>query len=113
MAIDAYVKQGDTLPVIQSTLTDATGAPVNVTGGTVLFSMTAGIGQPAKVAGGTATFTAGGGSAGVVSYAWKAADTDTAGVYFAEWLYKAAGGGGSEHFPNDGYLTIVVLPKVN
>ena len=113
MAIDAYIKQGDTLPVIQSTLTDSTGAALNVTGGTVLFSMAAGVGQTAKVAGGTATFTAGGGSVGIVSYAWKTADTDTAGVYFAEWLYKAAAGGGSERFPNNGYQTIVVLPKVN
>lgn len=113
MAIDAYIKQGDTLPAIQSTLTDASGNPVNVTGGTVTFSMTQHIGGTAALAAGTATFTAGGGSVGIVTYAWQASDTATAGVYFAEWLYKAAGGAGQERFPNDGYLTVVVLPKVN
>lgn len=113
MAIDFYIKQGDTLPVLQSTLTDASGNAVNVTGGTVTFSMTAMIGGTAKVAGVTASFTAAGGSAGIVSYAWATSDTDTAGVYFAEWLYTAAGGGGTERFPNDGYLTVYVLPTVH
>lgn len=113
MAIDFYIKQGDTLPVMQSTLTDASGAAVNVTGGTVLFSMTQHLGGTASLASGTASFTAGGGSVGIVSYAWQASDTATAGVYFAEWLYLAAGGAGQERFPNDGYLTVVILPKVN
>lgn len=38
-AYDFVIKQGDTLPTLQQTLQDTTGAAVNLTGSTVQFVM--------------------------------------------------------------------------
>jgi hypothetical protein len=43
-----------------------------------------------------------------VSYQWVAADTDTAGVYNAEWEVTYVGGGKAT-FPDDGYVTVNVI----
>lgn len=106
MAADFVIKQNDTTPAITSTLKDADGGPVNLTGATVRFIMRRkGAGTP-KVDG-EATIGSPA-TAGGVSYAWDAADTDTAGRYDAEFEVTFAGGA-KQTFPNSEHLWIDVV----
>jgi hypothetical protein len=102
---DYTIKQGDTLPLLQATLTDSNGA-VNLSGaasvrfrmvsadtGAVTVDALAQIADPLN---------------GIVSYAWTPSDTSTAGEYLAEFLVTF-GNGTVEHFPNDSYLWIRVV----
>ena len=103
---DWTMKRNDTGPVITATLKDAAGAAVNLTTATqVKFKMRAVAPGSLKVDG-TATVTNAAG--GQVSYAWQAADTDTAGDYYAEWEVTFASGL-IETFPNAGYITITIV----
>jgi hypothetical protein len=100
------VKQGDLLPVLEGTCLDSAGAAVNLTtAASVGFYMT-----PER--GGLRADLVGAGAvgdpvAGKVEYVWRAGDTDTPGLYRAEfrvvWL-----DGSSETFPTDGYVAVEV-----
>lgn len=105
---DFFIKQGDTLPPIARTLEDAAGDPVNITGGTVVFKMKP-IGGGTIVYGGTATIT--NGTIGAVSYDWQTADTETSGLYLAEWDLSLSGD--TETFPNGGFDLILVTPSLD
>lgn len=71
------------------TLTDSTGAAINLTGGTVQFRMRPLGSTTLKVDAAATIVTPASGS---VSYAWQAADVNTAGLYLAWWVYTTAGG---------------------
>lgn len=96
------IKQNDTSPAIEYALEPAS---VILTGATVVFNMRAWNGdvkinrQPASITTDTVTPT--------VQYDWQIGDTDTAGVFQAEfevtyWDLSV------ETFPNDGYILIKV-----
>lgn len=98
---DFTIKRGDTAPAYQPTLTDANGDAVDVTGATVRFHMlTMGgllvVDQPAEIV------TP---AAGVVRYEWAVGDTDTRGLFIAEWEVTF-GAGEVETFPNDRHLYV-------
>lgn len=100
------IKKNDTSPDLQATLTDADGAAVNLTGATVRFHMRLPGASSAKVdAAGSIVGTA---TDGVAKYSWSAGDTDTAGVYEAEFEITYSGGG-IETFPSGGYILVNVL----
>lgn len=102
---DFYIKKGDDEPALERILEDINGDVVNLSGASVQFLMkragattpkvdaAAEIGDPA--------------TAGIVSYAWAAGDTDTEGEYDAEFQVTFAGGA-VQTFPNDSYLRIRV-----
>ena len=48
---------------------------------------------------------------GIVSYSWGATDTDTAGLYMAEWEVTFAGGIPMT-FPRNGHLDVNVEPDL-
>ncbi len=103
------IKKGDTLPVINATLTTGPTAqsqsPVDLTTQTAIALVI----KP--VTGGAATRLTGAvvGSPvnGNVKYTWQAGDTATAQTYNAEWEITF-GAGNIQTFPNDSFFQIVV-----
>ncbi|MBA2704917.1 MAG: hypothetical protein H0U60_13830 [Blastocatellia bacterium] len=107
---DFRIKQGDTLPVIESILTDAQGVVVDLTAASaVTFRMRTKDGGTLALVG-TATILAPA-TAGRVRYAWNAADTAIAGEYEADWKVTFTGGA-TATFPSGSYLRVLLLPKI-
>lgn len=108
MATIFNIKVGDTLPLLQATLTDGAGNAINVSGANgVSFRMRKSDG-PAHVykAEGAADLTTDG-SNGQVEFAFSAADTDTEGEFYGEFVIDW-GGGDIQTIPNDDFLRIIV-----
>ena len=102
------IKQNDTSPSIQATLTDANLVPINLIGATVMFHMKATGGSIVVDREMTITNEEG----GVVQYDWQSGDTDTAGTYLVEFEVTYTDGS-IETFPNTGSLIVVVTPELN
>jgi hypothetical protein len=106
--IDYTVKQSDTLPLLQATLYDATGLPINLTGATVKLKVRGVFDSVLKV---NAACTIVNALLGTISYQWTAVDCDTAGEYYLEFeivfndLKEVT-------CPNDGYLLLEVVPEL-
>ena len=101
------IKQNDTSPALQATLKDANGDAVDVTGATIRFHMRDDEGT-VKVDAAGAIVTA---ASGIIEYNWLAADTDTVGVYEAEFEVTYADST-VETFPNDGYIRVRVKDDI-
>lgn len=102
-----YIKQNDRLPVLNATLVDGNGNPVNLTGTAVTLNMRDSANN-VKIAGAACTITNAVG--GQVSYAWAPGDVNTAGTYSAE--FEVAFAGGNETFPNDSNITVVITSEL-
>jgi hypothetical protein len=101
------IKKGDTLPVLEATLTtgptSGSQTAVNLTSASVVLVL-----KPAS--GGSATRKTAAvvsAPAGTVEYEWVGGDTATAVVWNAEWEVTFSGGA-IQTFPNDGYFQITV-----
>lgn len=105
------IKSNDRLPAIEGTLGFSNGAPADLTGATsVHFIMRErGASGPPKVRS-LATIVAAGD--GRVRYDWAAVDTDTPGVYDAEWQVTYSDGR-ARSFPTDSYLTVTVFADLD
>jgi hypothetical protein len=103
------IKQDARGPALQATLTTGAGTPQDLTGGTVTFYMERLVDGLIKINGGAVTVVSP--TLGTVSYAWGATDTDTAGVYRAEFHVTGLSPT-PVRFPSGSYITVVVLPKV-
>jgi hypothetical protein len=106
-----YIKQNDTASFLTRDLKDAFGAPVNVTGAAIKFSMRV---KPA----GTMKVTTQDGvivNAGIgrIRYEWNSSDgdTNTADEYEGEFQVTYANGK-IQTFPNDGHIPIVVTDDI-
>ena len=108
MAADFYLKKGDTNNVLEATLRDVNGVVVNLTGATVVFSM---MNAASTVKVSLAACTIVTAAAGLVSYAWVAADVNTAGTYRGEFQVTYSGGG-IQTFPNDSYIEVEITADV-
>lgn len=103
-----YIRQNDTSPALTATLTDYNDNPINLNLASVRIHL--------KDLSGTikvdAECTIDDAVAGIVSYAWDAADTDTPGTYYLEFevTYSDAS---IETFPNKGNLSVVVTKELN
>lgn len=99
-----YLKTSDTAPVLEATLTDATGSPIDLTGSSVQFQLS----EPRS---GTTIVDAGANiadaSGGVVRYPWGDDDTDASGRYRAEFVVTYADGS-VETFPNVAYHDVII-----
>ncbi len=97
-----YIKEGDTSPSLRYTLLPA---PIVVSGATVRFSMRNRQTTVVKIDRAACAIVDG--ALGVVQYDWQTADTDTAGVYEAEFEVTYSDGS-IETFPNFGAISVVI-----
>ena len=106
-----YIKENDTASFITRDLKDAFGAPVNVTGASVVFSMRVKPAGTVKVdAQGCTIVTAG---TGRVRYEWASdgSATNTADEYEGEFQVSYANGR-VQTFPNDGHIPVVITDDI-
>ena len=105
MAVESeafYIKQGDTLPIIKATLTDAAGVPIDLTGTTVRLLTAWGLSA-------VAAFTNPPGADGKIQYTWVVGDTDALpGIYDGEFEIDW-GAGIKQTVPNDGHIKIHIV----
>jgi len=103
-----HVKQNDTAPPAEATLTVA-GSAVSIQSATVKFIMvdSSGAVKVSATANNDQNTDGSDGSKGKVSYDWTADDTDQAGTYLAEWEVTFADGT-VRTFPTAGWDTVVV-----
>ena len=106
-----YIKQNDTASFLTRDLKDAFGAPVNVTGAAVVFSMRVKPAGSMKITRETAVIVTAG--TGRVRYEWNSSDgdTNTADEYEGEFQVTYAYGK-IQTFPNDGHIPIVVTDDI-
>jgi len=102
------IKQNDTSPLLQTTLTDPSGNAIDLSGCTIRFHMKRYKASTAKIDGSVTVVDEEG---GVVRYAWQSGDTDTMGSYLAEFEVTY-NDGTIETFPNSGYIQVDVLGEI-
>lgn len=111
---DFLIKTGDTASNIFATLENSGGTPVDIQGATVIFRMAPISGGAVTVQGTASVDQVGAGTAdgstGQVSYDWASAPADP-GLYLAEWEVTY-GAGGTQTFPNAGYMTVMVTQEL-
>jgi len=103
-AYDFVIKQGDTLPVFTWTITDSSGAPINLTGSTVNLVVRSLVSSAPLINTAATVVSA---ASGTVSFAFTTAQTATPGTYMATWVITTSGGG-TQTIPTDGYLSIAI-----
>ena len=102
------IKQHDRSPAFSVTLEAPAGTAIDLTGCSVKFIMTL---DGATTAAVSAAATIDSAADGEVSYSWGATDTETAGLYRAEFEVTFAGGT-KRTFPANDYLYINILPDL-
>lgn len=111
MNYDFVIKRGNRLPSLVSVLEDADG-PVDLSGKTVKFFMRL-VGSKTKKVNADATPDADQvGNKGKVTYAWAAADIDTAGIYEGEFEVTFSVGL-KQTFPNDRFIVINIWDSMS
>jgi hypothetical protein len=101
---DVIIKRGDTHNCIKAVLKGANGSVVDLTGCEVKFHM-APLNRPAVISRAAHIENA---ATGEIWLVWAPGETDTAGVYRAEFevVYQD---GRRETFPSNGYISIQIL----
>ena len=105
MAVGFTIKKGDTHTPFTDSITDLTGAAVNLTtASSVQFVMRSQTASQPKVSAVGSIVTA---STGAVSYTFTAQDTNVAGRYDAEWLVTWADSS-VQRYPMRGYRSVSI-----
>lgn len=108
--VDFYIKRGDLSPPIRTTLKDNAGAPVDLTGLSVMFYMRSFISGELIVSGEAAID--GQPTTGKVTYNWQEGETEDTGYHFAEWEVQLAPGQ-TQTFPTNGWNLIDVVEDLD
>jgi hypothetical protein len=82
------IKKNDRRPACRVTIMQGTNVPLDLTGASVTFRMRARGGAVKIAAGACTVITA---ASGIVEYPWAAGDTDTPGLYDAEFVATLPG----------------------
>ena len=108
MTPDFIFRAGDTLPTIQATLTNESGA-VNVAGCTIELAMR--LVQDDGSLGDVVYYPADivDGPAGEVQHVWISGQSATYGYYRCWWRVTYPGPGGVATFPNNTYLLLQII----
>jgi len=109
MGYDLTLKRGDTRNCIRAILKDADGTPVNIPECQEIRFLMAPLGRAAAI--NRPVYIPDKGSPGEVWHVWVPGDTDTAGIYQAEFRVEYMDGR-KETFPNDGYISIQILDSL-
>lgn len=109
MNLSFVIKQDQRGPALEATLTKGDGTPQDLSGGTVTFYLRRRRTNVLKVNGGAVTIV--NASQGQVRYSWGASDTDTPGMYLAEFQIANLSPT-PVRFPSEGYIVVHVQPKV-
>lgn len=110
---DFSIKTGDTGPAIEATLTGANDEAVNIFDADVRFIMRSIRGTEAVLAAEAENLQVGEDTnVGKVRYEWAEGDTETPGLYFAEWEVTFQNDA-VETFPNDGHLVVAVIEDLD
>ena len=110
------IKQGSQRPAIRSTILEAIGGaspvPMDLTGATIEFRMSAEIGQ-APVFQSAGAIVNPPGTDGIVKYEWGETDTAVPGAYYAEWVITITDDIEAKIIvPTVGYIVVLVLPSL-
>lgn len=109
---DLSLKTGDFAPALTVVGTYSDGTVIDLTGAGVTFSMwQAGNRGTPKIDDAAATIV-GLGTAGTMAYSWSGTDTNTAGPFLAEFHVTLADGK-KVTVPNNGYLEVLIEPRVD
>lgn len=111
---DAFeIVEGQLGPALQATLLKGDGTAQDLTGATITLFMERRSTGTIKISAGAAIVNAPG-TDGKVKYTWASTDTDTPGVYRAQW-HVAGLTPTPVRFPTEhpGYFVVHVLPKVS
>jgi hypothetical protein len=100
---DFYIARGDTLPILEATLLNADGTPINLTGADVTFRMKFVATSVSKINSAATIVDA---AAGKVSYVWTGSNTDTAGLFIADFLIAFSNGIDFEKVPNSDFIRV-------
>lgn len=103
------IKQNDTSPSIEATLTNISGTAVNLNGSSVRFHMK-NMSNNSLIVDQAATIVNGIG--GIVRYAWQVADTQKPGLYTCEFEVTYADNS-IETFPNDDKIIVSIESEIN
>lgn len=108
---DFSIKTGDTLPVLQSTLTYPDGTAIDVTGCTVTLKVRE---NGSRATGESLSATLVTPASGIVKRVWTGSETflGIPGLYDAEWQVVFPAAAGTLTVPNSGYFSIAVLDDI-
>jgi hypothetical protein len=104
-----FLKQNDVGGVIERTLRDGFGAPADLTGATMVFSMRVKPAGSVKISAAAATLVTA--LAGLVRYTFTASNTDTADEYEGEFQATYSNGD-VQTYPEDGYIPVKVADDI-
>jgi hypothetical protein len=105
MQTDFYIKSGDVLPVLATSLTDALGDPIDLTQAIGVQFLMAAEGSQNLAVNASALVT-GLPADGTVQYIWAPGDTNIPGNYLAS--FQVSYPGGVQTFPSDGFIAVSV-----
>lgn len=103
-----WIREGDTLPAITSTLIDADGKVVDLTNATgVVLELRDSTGAIAQTLTGNIPTPK---TDGKVRYTWAAGKTDTPGDYAGHWIVSWSGGD-TQSYPTDVPMHVIIASK--
>lgn len=102
------LKTNDRSPILQSSIEDAAGNKIDLTGATVRFQMKRYNSSTKKIDSPALIYDE---ENGIVRYHWQVGDTDVGGSYLGEFEVTYSDGI-KETFPNSGYIQIDILDDV-